>query len=166
MEAKGTVMSQPPELMPFGGDWASYENEIYEAFLDTLVRKTVTYKGWRVSAPHRPETNGKGYSFWHTISEAPDRSNRNEDDRIPDMRRCERIRWICWVIENAGSEGFPCWENKRRGNTHIVIWARDYDFAVILAKRRDYYVLKTAYAEIKSHRRKAFERELRGFKGS
>jgi hypothetical protein len=159
-------MSQPPELLPFHGDWTAYEDRIYEAFLDSFVHAGVRFRDWRVSAQYRPETRGKGYSFWHTISQAADRNNRNEEDRIPDLRRCERILWIRWVIDNAGKEGFPWWENERWGNTHVVIWARQHDFAVVLAKRRDYYVLKTAYAEIKPHRRATFESEWSAFCGS
>ena len=152
-------MSQPPELLPFGGDWDTYEDEIYEAFLDSCVRPGVTFRGLRVAAQYRPETRGKGFSFWHTVSEAPSPDNRNENDRIPDLRRCERILWIRWVIDNAGTDRFPWWENERKGNTHVVIWAREFDFAVVLAKRKGYYVLKTAYAEIKPHRRHTFQRE-------
>jgi len=45
----------------------------------------------------------------------------------------------------------------------VVIWAQAHDFAVVMAKRRDYYVLKTAYAEIKLHRRASFEKERSAF---
>jgi len=88
------------------------------------------------------------------ISEAPSRNNHNEDDRIPDLRRC---------IDNAGKKDFPWWEIQRRGNTHVMIWAQAHDSAIVLAKRRDYYVLKTAYAEIKPHHRATFEKERRAF---
>lgn len=156
-------MSQPPDLLPFNGDWDTYEDKLYKAFLDSFVHNQVSFQGWRVSTQYRPETRGKGFSFWHVISEAADKKNRNEDDRIPDFRRCERIFWIRWVIENAGQDGFIWWENERWGNTHVVIWAKAHDFAVILAKRKDYYVLKTAYAGIKRHQREAFERESSEF---
>lgn len=154
---------QPPDLITFSGDWASYENQIYDAFLDSFVRSDIRFLGHPVSAQYRPETNGKHFSFWHTISEAPNRDNRNEADRIPDFRRCERVCWISWAIGNAGSDGFKWWENRRGRETRVVIWAEQHDFAVVLAKRRDYYVLKTAYAEIKPHRRKTFEREWQEF---
>lgn len=156
-------MIEPPDLMPFGGDWKEYEDKIYAVFLDSFVSPDIRFNGWPVNAQYRPETNGKGFSFWHTISEAPNISNRNEEDRVPNIRRCERIRWICWVIKNAGNDGFLWWENQRRNNTHVVIWAREHDFAVVLAKRRNYYVLKTAYAEIRPHRRTSFESEHTAF---
>lgn len=160
-------MIDPPELLPFGGEWPEYEDLVYKAFLESFVRAGVRFQGLRVNAQRRPETHGKGFSFWHVISEAPSPDNRSEDERIPNFRRCERIRWIAWAIQQAdnGAEGFSWWENRRGRNEHVVIWAERWDFAVILAKRRDYYLLKTAYNELKPHRRRAFERERQRFGG-
>lgn len=154
-------MTQPPELLVFSGNWPPYEDQIYEAFLESFVRKGITFRGLQVKAQFRPETHGKGFSFWHVISEAPNRDNRDENERTPDLRRCERIRWIGWVIGQAaiGTEEFSWWENQRGGETRVVIWAEAWDFAVVLAKRRDYFVLKTAYAGLRSHRIGTFRKE-------
>lgn len=156
-------MSQPPELISFSGDWSSYEDEIYEAYLDTVIRASLTFDGAPVKAQFRPETRGKGFSFWHLISEAPDKNNRHEDDRIPDLDRCARIRWVSWCINNAGQPGFSWWESQRKRDTHVVIWAEEHDFAVVLGKRETregprYYLLKTAYC-LKAHRRASFAKE-------
>lgn len=158
-------MINPPELLPFDGDWERYEERVYEMFLDTFVRAEVRFHGVKVKAQYRPETRGKGYSFWHVVSEAPHSGNRNEEDRIPDLRRCERIAWIPWAIEHAsnGAEGFSWWENRRGRDTRVVIWVEAWDFVVILAKRRDYYLLKTAYCDLKPHRKRTFEKEREAF---
>jgi hypothetical protein len=158
-------MSAPPELLLMKDNWQSYEEAIYEAFLESFVRPNVTFRGHNVSAPYRPESRGKHFSFWHVISEAPHPSNQNEDERIPDLRRCERIRWITWAIQAADAEqdGISWWENQRGRDTHVVIWAEEWDFAVILGKRRDYYVLKTAYSNLRSSRIRAFEKERAAF---
>jgi hypothetical protein len=160
---EGASLSQPPELMPFNGDWNSYEEAIYSVFLHSVVHGGLTFHGSPIKAQFRPATRDKGFSFWHLISEAPDRANRNEDDRIPDLDRCARIRWISWCIGNAESDGFSWWENRRKSETHVVIWAEAHDFSVVLAKRqtRDgprYYLLKTAYC-LKQHRRATFAKE-------
>jgi len=160
-------VSQPPELIRFSGQWLPYEDEIYEVYLETVVRAGLTFAGAPVRAQFRPDTRGKGFSFWHLISEAPSQRNRNENDRIPDLSRCERIRWVAWCIENADSEGFSWWENQRNRETHVVIWAEAHDFAVVLARRDKkggprYYLLKTAYC-LRSHSAAKFRKERDSF---
>lgn len=160
-------MNQPPELIPFSGDWPTYEDTLYEVYLETVIRPGLSFQGFPIRAQFRPETRSKGFSFWHLISEAPDKNNRNEDDRIPDFERCKRLRWVAWCIENAGSARFSWWENKRGTETRVVIWAEEHDFAVVLAKRDSkdgvrYYLLKTAYC-LKPHRRDGFAKERDAF---
>lgn len=160
-------MSAPPDLFLFTGDWASYEDALYEIYLSSVVRSGLRFQGHPVKAQYRPETRDKGFSFWHLISEAPDNKNRDEDDRIPDLDRCARIRWVAWCIENAENADFSWWENQRGRDTHVVIWAEQHDFAIVLAKRdtKDgprYYLLKTAYC-LKSHRRATFAKERDAF---
>ena len=145
-------MSNPPDLMPFTGDvdWADYEDAIYDVYLETVAHAGLAFQGAPVKVKFNPETKRKGYGFWHLISEAPSQDNRNEEDRLPDLRRCERVRWVAWCIQNASMPGFSWWENERRGQTHVVIWAEAHDYAVMLGKRNTeqgtrYYLLKTAY---------------------
>jgi hypothetical protein len=149
-----------PDLFPFHGDWSRYEDELYAIYLDTIIRSGIKFRGLPVKARYQPATKNKGYSFWHLISEG-----ELEEDRTPDIRRCERIRWIAWLIENAETqEDLSWWENKRGSNTHIVIWHERENFAVVLAKRNGYFLLRSAYW-VKKHRRKDFVRERKEFRG-
>jgi hypothetical protein len=144
----------PPELILFAShpDWNSYEDAIYAVYLETVAHAQLTFQGSPLKVRFKPESKKKGYGFWHLISEAPEQSNRNEEERIPDLRRCERVRWVAWCIHHADSQmpGFSWWENQRGRETHVVIWAELHDFAVVMAKRNTehgpkYYLLKTAY---------------------
>jgi len=157
-------VSSPPNLLLFDGDWPTYEERIYKAFMDSFVHANIRFHGWPVKSRYEPATRGKGFSFWHLISESQ-RPGDQESDRTPDLRRCERIEWVAWAISaiERGVPNIKWWENKRRRRTSIVIWLEEYDYAVILAKRRKYYLLKTAYADIKPHRRKTFQREFEAF---
>lgn len=159
-------MTAPPELILFDGDWSSYEDEVYEAFLESFVRPEICFRGTRVSARYKPPTKGKAYCFWHLISTAPDQRNRNESERIPDIRRCERIRWVAWAIAQAstGAPGFCWWKNQRKNERRVVIWTEGHDYAVILAERSGYYLLLTAYSGIKPHQRMNFEKERDAFR--
>jgi len=155
-------MSEPPELLEFEGGWPTYEEKLYTVFLETFVNAGLSFRGWPVRAQYRRATHGKHFSFWHVISEAPDPRNRNEEDRIPDLDRCRRLRWIGWVIGLAGHPGVSWWENQRGRDTHVVIWAVANEFAVVLAKRKGYYTLKTAYC-VSPRRRDVFQRECTAY---
>lgn len=149
-----------PGLLVFQGDWNLYIEEIYQVYLDEIVNTNITFQGIKISCQYRPPTMGKHFGFWHVISEGD-----KEDDRIPDLRRCERIHWIAYLVANAESlDEISWWENKRKGNTHVVIWHETENFVVILAKRRDYYLLKTAYCA-QSNRLRRFIRERDAFRG-
>lgn len=160
----GSTLLNPPDLIIFSGtDWNDYENRIYDIYLNTVARANLVFLGLPVKVKYRPNTKNKGYGFWHLISESPSQNNRNENDRIPDFRRCERIKWIAWCIQNAESPGFSYWENSRGRETHIVIWAENHDFVVILARRctQDgfkFYLLKTAYP-IRERKKQKFIQE-------
>jgi len=79
--------------------------------------------------------------FWHLISEGA----LKDDDRIPNIRRCERIPWIAHIINNQNDQELRCWENKRGSNTNTVLWVPTERYMVIFSNRKDYYLLTTAY---------------------
>lgn len=165
-------MMNPPALIRYNdyGDWAAYEDAIYAEYLATVAHAGLRFQAASVKVQFRPETKHKGYGFWHLISEAPDPSNRNEDERTPDLARCERIRWVAWCIQHAEKAGISWWENERRGQTHVVIWAEQHDFAVILAKRDTaegarFYLLKTAYC-LRAHTIRKMTKERDAFRAA
>lgn len=147
-----------PELIFFDGDWPVYVERLYAVYLDSVVNGNLTFNGLKISCQYRPATHDKHFGFWHVISEG-----ETEDDRTPDIRRCERITWVAYLIAHIGIDPeITWWENKRKGDTHVVIWHEAENFVVILAKRKDYYLLKSAYCA-ESHRRKTFIRERAQF---
>lgn len=130
-----------PKLRGFTGEWQPYEDAIYEVFLTTVVRANLNFQGIRISCQYRPESKGKHYSFWHLISEGDD-----EENRTPDLQRCERIEWIGWIIANAETcSDIVYWNNNRGESSHIVILHKVSRYAVILAERNGYYMLRSAY---------------------
>lgn len=139
-------MAQPPAIIPLVGDWSDYLDLIYEHYLDDLIRTVRHLKGKPIRARFNPETQGKGFSFWHVISEGDD-----EDERLPDPRRCERIRWIAWVLEEAanGAEHILTWNTQRtlrRGTVErLVLFCEEFAYAVILEERVDHFLLVSAY---------------------
>jgi hypothetical protein len=145
-------------LSDFENDWDSYLEELYRIYLAEIVEGKLTFNGLPIRAQFRPMAHGKGFGFWHLISEG-----ETEEDRVPDPRRCERIRWVAWVIRNAQiNENIQWWQNRRGASIHVVLWLKSQKFVVVLAERKDYYLLKSAYP-VRSGREKTFEREWKQF---
>ncbi len=133
----------PPDLLPFhvfSGDWVAYEAELHRIFMTEIVRSGLCFRGSPVNCRRLPETAGRWASFWHLVQEG-----RIEDDRTPDLRRCERIRWVPWMIASAVTHAeIDEWQNSRGSETNTLLWYRE-EYIVVLAERRDYWLLKTAY---------------------
>jgi hypothetical protein len=88
---------------------------------------------------------------------------RVEDDRPPDLRRCERIRWVRWAIENAPTHAeIDEWQNTRSTEVNTLLWYRE-EYLVVLAQRRDYWLLKTAYCTTQGGRIAKKRRERDAF---
>lgn len=157
----------PPELLllkTFGGDWKKYENELYKIFKTEIARSGLRFRGLQVKCRRRPETNRRWSAFWHLIQEGP-----TEEERTPALRRCERIRWIRWIIENATTHpNIDEWKNKRHGKINTLLWYREEYLIVleqrVLEQRENYWLLKTAYCTDKTFRLKQLRRERDSFK--
>ena len=54
-----------------------------------------------------------------------------EEERTPDLRRMERIRWPAPVIEHSDDGVIKVWRNQRRRNeTRILLWLEELDYLV------------------------------------
>jgi len=154
METTDSNIKLPPDIFPSDGDWDKYLEDIYGVFINTLIKRKLFFLNLPVRLRKTPEYKDKSFTFWHLISEG-----EKEEERTPDFRRCERLAWIHWVIENAiNNKDISCWENERGSETHVVIWFDIENYVVILAKRKDYFLLKTAYLA-KPHRAEVFRKE-------
>ncbi len=111
------------------------------------------YNGCRVTAPRDPETDGKGKTFWHCVSEG-----HNEDERVPELNRCSRIAWIRSIIENSHHEQVEVWTNKRGNQKRHLLWFLE-EFLVVLGEGKGYFVLITAYLTDKDHSKRKFRKE-------
>jgi hypothetical protein len=130
-----------PALIPLQGEWEAYEERLYDCFCTTLVDNAPFFQGKRISCQFEPASKDKHFCFWHCISEG-----EIEEARNIDPRRCERIAWIAWMIENAGTdENVVFWRNKRGRNVRIVILHKVERFVTILNEARHTCALVTAY---------------------
>jgi hypothetical protein len=150
-----------PALMVFndyGGDWERYLEAIYAVFRGDFVASKPAFRGRRLGLKRYPDYDGKEATFWHMISEGS-----VEEDRIPDFRRCERIRWPRPIIEHDAEPEVLVWTEPRGANDdRIHIYLPDERYLVVLADRGSYILPWTAFhIEHENGHRKYLQRHAR-----
>lgn len=152
-----------PNLILFenaGGDWNAYLEVLYAGYEADFVASKPTWPGKRVSLKRHREYQGKGATSWHFISEGS-----NEDERIPDFRRCERIRWPRPIMdafpdrEWAEGDLIFWWKSQRGREWRYVLAIDDFSYVVVVADRGEYVMPWTAYHVAQSHRQAKLRRE-------
>jgi len=156
----GTAVSHPdwlPSLIrleDYGGDWNRYQEEIYAGFLQDFVDSRPHLDGKPVILKAGDLLAGKHYTFWHVVSEGA-----HQEEQIPNLRRCERIRWPRAMIE-AADRGFVLrWPTQRRGRPRVLLALADFSYLVVLSAHTSYYILWTAYPVERRHRRSRLRAE-------
>lgn len=139
------------ELSDYRGDWAAYEAALYAYFRADFIDQTPRYRTLPVFLKRMPLYQDKEASYWHCISEGKD-----EAERVPDLRRCERIRWPRPCIEHERE--LKVWNERRNGEDRIHIWLEKEGYLVVLAVRRSYLVLWTTFYVRHAHEREKFNR--------
>lgn len=147
------------ELNDYGGNWREYIEVVYQFFVEQFVDNQPLYKGMTVAFKRHPEEDNKVYTFGHCTSS----DEKIIADRVPDLRRCERIRWIRPIIENCHDPAIKIWKNKRKRETRVLFWLEEMDFVVILTERKGYYILWTTYMTDRPHTREKFRKEYEAY---
>ncbi|MEX0684361.1 MAG: hypothetical protein WD267_04155 [Balneolales bacterium] len=145
------------ELNDSGGNWNRYIEAVYEAFKKDFVLNKPSFRGQKLGLKHHPAVNGKAYTFYHMTH-----SGRDEANREPDLRRCERIPWAKPTIEQCDKWNLKVWEQKRNGELRICIWLElqnEPDYIIILNKRKGYFLPWTAFVMEYEHEKKKKQRE-------
>lgn len=143
------------ELSQYNGDWECYLAALYEVFCNDFIHsKPTTFAPKRWAMKRHPMTNGKEATFWHLIQ-----SGNVEAERLPDMRRCERIPWVRPMIDARGTGRVHCWSTVRDGDERPAIALPDFSYVVILEAHNEYVMLWTAFYVEQGSRRNRLRKE-------
>lgn len=148
----------------YKGVWDLYINAVYKHFQKDFVESRPFFQGRPISVRFHPSYDGKGATFWHLVSEGS-----QESERIPDLRRCERILWPRPIIESKGFMNVKVWDTTRpwRGQNQrrVNIALEDFSYIVVIAENQRGFDLVTAYVVEKSYKRDKLRRECEIFLG-
>ena len=136
-----------------------YLEEVYRIFKHDLVDNPPHYRGKGIRLKRYPEVEGKEYTFYHMTH-----SGDIETERIPDLRRMERIRWPRPIILDSRDDDLKVWGQIRRGKggtkKRICILHETERYIVILDDRDQYILFWTAF-NVRKHN---IERYLKEYK--
>lgn len=145
-------------LCAYQGRWDCYLDAVYAVFKRDFVDSKPIFQGQRLGLKKFPMTCGKEATFWHMIQEG-----QREEDRTPDLRRCERISWPKPIIEHKEVPFIKIWRNKRGTEQRICLWLCQENYLVVLADRGEYLLPWTAYLVEQPHRQKKLQKEYEAY---
>ena len=130
------------ELENFEGNPKIYIDHLYSIFQDDFINSQPTLVGKNVIIGNQKIEDGKEMVFWHITS----KGGTKHEERLPDMRRCERLPWIKFSIENLTNiDGLLFWEQPDNRAGNFIIYLEKHDFVIILKKLDYVYILITAH---------------------
>lgn len=156
-------MNWLPALILFAdsqNDWQQYLQTIYDVFhRDFVLNKPKWATGQRVALKKHPEYDGKSATFWHMISEG-----KNEAERTPDLRRCERIAWLFPCMESFDNKAYYetqkilWWKEKRGSEERFILAIEDFSYVMVVADRGNYVLPWTAYHVGYEHQKRKYRK--------
>jgi hypothetical protein len=141
-------------LTDYGGDWDRYLEAVYRFFREDFLGHRPTFGCQRVGLKAHPLVAGREATFWHFIQEG-----KVEAERTPDLRRCERIRWVMPIIQHAGEDCVKQWTTDNRGAVRVHLWLESAEYLVVLDDRSDYVLPWTAFCVTEPQRKKHYQKE-------
>ena len=144
------------ELDFFDGDYEKYEEAVYEAYKKSFEEHEFYWEGKRIAHKKHPMYKEKPGTFWHIVS-----NGEEEEKRIPDLRRYERILWPAHILSycRENCDKILSWKNVRKGKTRILLWCKEIDYLVVLEERKEFCIFWTAYPITYGHARKKLQKE-------
>jgi len=130
-------MSNLPDWLPdlllfenFSGNWQRYEDEVFAQFYSDFIKSRPAFQNEPVKVTKYPLKKGKERGFWHCIQEG-----KIEEERTPDMRRCERIGWVRPLIEHSADPRVKKWPKQVGAKNRYLLWVEEVDYLSRNAKR-------------------------------
>lgn len=152
------------------GDWGRYEDVLYKVFKKDFIDTKPSFMDKLVGIRKHPMESNKEQTFFHITSQ----DYAKDGERVPDMRRCERIRWVRSFIEEYDCDPYQCvdcngvnvWEEDKQpkwGGPRIHLLLEDERFMVVLERRNTYFLLVTAFYFEQDH---SLRKKLQQYKNS
>ena len=156
-----------PDLLFFddyNNNWDNYQDAIYNIFKADLIDNPPSFEDKIVKIRWQPIEYDKPEAFFHVTCQ----DCRKDGERFPDIRRCERIRWIKAFIQNYKCDSILCescdgvkvWKELCQNKMRVHILLEEEKYIVVVEPRATYCLLITAFYFEHDH---ALEKKLKHY---
>lgn len=142
------------EANEFGGNFQNYFKAVYTIFENDFIKSQPIFENQKVAVRKYPLEDGLHRTFYHITHEGEDEQNRQ-----PDLRRMERIRFPKFVLNNNKHNEILIWKNKRGKDERILLFNEAENYIIILTERENFYLFVTAYLVQQEHRKNKLLKE-------
>lgn len=161
------------KVIPWGAQ--TYEM-LYRVFCKDIRDSNLKYDNRDVWFFRDQKEDGKEKLFWHLTTRKPKpepiprRKKRfypagqthatDESERLPDMRRCERLIWVKPLIEKPSDPDVLAWDYEEgNGDIMTYVWIKAHRFLVLMKKMRNGSRRLVTSFYVDEHRVKGFQRK-------
>lgn len=150
--------------------WSVYLEMLYNTvYRKYYIETRPIYNGKPVCQRRNPMDGKYEHGFIHSTHEDFYHNSGDKNDRIPDLRRSERIAWAKYIIENykcsvsEGCNNILYWEeiNSKNGRVRIHLLYESERFLVVIEDNKTCYYLITTFYLDKDY---ALEKRLKKYK--
>lgn len=144
--------------------WNEYQDALYSIFKNDFIDNPPSFEGKQVHVRKHPMEYEKEEAFFHVTCQ----DYLKDGERVPDFRRCERIRWVKAFIENyqcdsslcESCEGVKVWSEPYKNNSRVHMLLEEERYIVVVECRKSYCLLVTAFYFDQDH---ALEKKLKHY---
>lgn len=143
-------MSDTPPFLPpmlnLDGEWDIVLSRLYAIFIKDFKESQTYHRGIKVIYNGTIKADGldKEEGFWHVVSKFDDDSG----ERLIDYPRAKRLPWAKPLMESSERPEIKVFQY-REGTTdkglRTYIWLEDYEYALILQRKRKVFYWVTAF---------------------
>ncbi len=150
-----------PDLLYFEdykGNFQSYFIAVYKIFEQHFIKSSPFYIGVNVYAQKKPLVDGIHRTFYHITHEG-----EVEEDRHPDIRRMERIRYPKFIIEQSPNDELLVWEKRIGSDQRLHIFNEAEGYIVVLTRRKHFFLFWTAFYIQHNHQKRKKLKEYENY---
>ena len=135
-----------PPILDLQGTWEEILGRLYAVFSRDFKSSKVKHRGMRIIYNGRVMSDGHGKEegFWHVVSKQEQRSV----ERLIDYRRAERLPWARPMMESPERVEIKVFDydhGVKDTGVRRYIWLAEYDYVLILQKKKKALFWVTAY---------------------